>query len=90
MYFAYLDKGRTIIMLPDRRYALAGQGYEPKLPEPAQCVVRQARGCPSQIRGASPPHAAAIRTAATHHSAAGSTIYARGDNPPARPTCGAR
>lgn len=26
--FAYLDKGRTIIMLPDRRYALAGQGYE--------------------------------------------------------------
>lgn len=26
--FAYLDKGRTIVMLPDRRYALAGHGYE--------------------------------------------------------------
>jgi len=26
--FAYLDKGRTIVMLPDRRYASAGKGFE--------------------------------------------------------------
>lgn len=41
--FAYLDKGRTIIMLPDKRYALAGTGYDSLAGNNRRCVSFDSR-----------------------------------------------
>lgn len=41
--FAYLDKGRTIIMLPDKRYVLAGTGYDSLAGNNRRCVSFDSR-----------------------------------------------